>query len=116
MQLDITFDVIHTESPIFVSKSVRRNARMTGVNRLNNPYYSGDTLSPLFMTRGANKPNNNQDSTVANSATEPNTALDENKVLQEETEQTKESFANLIKYLSTGPQPGQEDETIVLGN
>ena len=120
MQLDITFDVIHTEDPISVSNEVKENAKITGVKRLENPQFSDGSFSvPIPKTDSIKKTETNPGNGMSRRAakmqnwtTDHNRSQNEQKVFEEITG----GFSNLISYSSTGKEPDQEDETTVLRN
>jgi len=55
LQLDITFDVIHTESPLFLSRKTLATGSITGIDRLQEPTFStGEMEMPLPQVPGPN--------------------------------------------------------------
>jgi hypothetical protein len=55
LQLDISFDVMHTEDPLYLSNSTLTSGSITGINRLQHPNFStGEAQIPFPQIPGPN--------------------------------------------------------------
>lgn len=55
LQLDISFDVMHTEDPLYLSNSTLTSGSITGINRLQDPNFStGEAQIPFPQIPGPN--------------------------------------------------------------